>query len=366
MQDRKYNQNKFKTIRSRAAYFLALLKARLLRMNTPVICVLVVNNRCNLNCKYCFGGYAHRKIPDYSTEELKGLIAQLHKMGTRYLNIHGGETLLRKDIGEIVNYIKSKGIYCCLITNGILLPERINEIRAADNITISLDGGEENNDKNRGKGNFAKVMRAIKLCIKENVPLRISATLTKYTMNDIGYMARLAKDMRFTLYYSILFKPLEQAKDCAMTHEEIQTAMNKIIEYKKAGFPIFTSCRAAEYARDWPLDHNEYHFLKKADMAKLPKGFKHIQCYYGKIKFTIEADGNVYPCFLLGGNAKNFEPLNWREAGIKKAIEHVQETNDCVTCPALSQNDHSLLLGLHPGQIKNVILDQIKEGFRRK
>lgn len=366
MKNKKYKQNRIKTLQSRAGYFLSLLKTRCLGRNDPVICVLVVNNRCNLNCKYCFGDYTHRKIPDYSTEELKSVIDQLHAMGTRYLNIHGGETLLREDIGEIVDYIKSKGIYCCLITNGILLPEKIDAVRAVDNITISLDGRKENNDKNRGKGSFDKALQAIRLCIKEKVPLRVSATLTKHTMNDIGYMANLAKEMGFTLYYSILFKPLEQAQDCAMTHEEIKSAMDTIIGCKKKGFPIFTSLRAAKYARDWPLDHNEYHFLKKKDLHKAPKEFKPIKCFYGKIKFTIEADGNVYPCFLLGGNFKNFQPLNWREAGLKKAIEHARKVNDCVACPALSQTDHSLLLGLEMEQIKNVILDQLKESFRRK
>jgi len=337
----------------------------LLKKHIPIICILVVNNRCNLRCKYCFGDYANRKNNDYTTEELKFLIDELKKLGTKYLNIHGGETLLREDIGEIVDYIKSKGLYCCLITNGVLLPKKIDEIRNVDNITISLDGTRENNDKNRGHGSFDKALEAIKCVIKEKIPLRVSATVTKHTKDDVGYLAKLAKELGFTVQFSILFKPLEKAKECEMTHNEIVESVKKIIEYRKKGYPIFTSYRTAKYAMDWPLDHNEFHFLKRQDMHKLPKNFKMINCYYGKMQFTIEADGNVYPCFLLT-EPHLFSPLNWKEVGIKKAIEHARVTKECVTCPTMTHNDHNLLLGLNSKQILNILLEQVQEGLKMR
>ena len=361
----KSKQNKFKTMWARIRYFLAVLKGKASRSQYPVMCCLVVNNACNFDCKYCYGDYANRKsTDDYTTVELKGLVDELYKMGVRYMNIHGGETLLRKDIGEIVDHIKGKGMYCCVITNGTLLPKKINEIKHVDNITISLDGRRENNDKVRGKGSYDIAFNAIKLTINEKIPLRVSATITKQTKNDIGYMAGLAKEYGFQLYFSILFKSLPKANDCKMTDAEIKEAVSQIIEYKKRGYPVFTSYSAAEYARDWPLDHNDYHFLKEKDLDKLPKGFKPIKCYYGRTQISIEADGNVYPCFLQGDSDK-FKPLNWKEVGIRKAFKHVQEANDCVTCPALSQNDHNLLLGLNFKQIKMVIADQLREVFKR-
>lgn len=359
-----FRQNKLKTILARADYFGALLKARLFNKDTPVICVLIVNNRCNLNCKYCFGNYANSKVPDYTIGELKYLIDELSKLGTKYLNIHGGETLLHDNIGEVVDYIKSKGMYCCLITNGILLPKKIKEIRNVDNITISLDGRRENNDKNRGEGNFDRTLEAIKCVIREKIPLRVSATITKHTKGDVGFLADLAKKLGFTVHFSILFKPLVKAKDCTMSNDEIVEAMKSIIEYKKKGYPIFTSYRSAKYTMDWPLDHNEFHFLKNEDMYKLPRDFKRIDCYYGKTKFIIETDGNVYPCFLLT-EPDTFSPLNWKKVGINKAIEHARATRPCITCPTLTHNDHNLLLGLDPKQIVNIISEQIKEGFKR-
>lgn len=358
-----YKQSKIKTVWARARYFLSLFKVRLLNLPDPVICVLVVNSRCNFSCRYCFGNYGRKQTPDYTTGELKGLIDELYKMGTRYLNIHGGETLLRDDIGEIVDHIKSKGIYCCLITNGSLLKQKINAIRNVDNLTISIDGRRENNDRNRGAGTFDMAREAIKLALREKIPLRVSATITKHTINDLEYLADLAQEQGFSLYFSILFKPLPQAKDMEMSSQEIREAAVKIKELKSKGYPIFTSHKVLNYARDWPLDHNKHHYLVKNELDKLPKDFKKIKCYYGKNKFTIEADGNVYPCFLL---TESFKALNWKEVGIKKAIEHVRNTNVCLTCPAFSQNDHNLLMDLDPKHVCFIIADQIRESFKRK
>ncbi len=358
-----YKQNRIKTVWARVRYFLSLAKVRLLGRLDPVICVLVVNSRCNFNCKYCFGNYARKQTPDYTTGELKGLIDELYKMGTRYLNIHGGETLLRDDIGEIVDHIKSKGIYCCLITNGSLLRQKINAIRNVDNLTISIDGRRENNDRNRGIGTFDMAVAAIKLALREKIPLRVSATITRHTMNDVEYLADFARELGFSLYFSILFKPLPQAKDMEMSSQEIREAAGKIKELKSKGYPIFTSYKVLKYAMDWPLDHNKHHYLAKSELNKLPKDFKKIKCYYGKNKFTIEPDGNVYPCFLL---IESFKALNWKEVGIRKAIEHVRNTNDCLTCPAFSQNDHNLLMDLDIKHIFFIIADQIRESFKRE
>lgn len=356
-------QTKLKTILVRCNYFLRLLIARLLNKAIPVICCVVVNNRCNLNCKYCFGDYAKRKTPDYTTGELKILINQLYQKGTRYLIIHGGETLLREDIGEIVKHIKSKGIYCCLITNGILVPQKIDAIRNVDNITVSLDGRRENHDENRGKGSFDKALEAIKLVIRENIPLRVSATITSHTRNDIGFLANLAKEFGFTVQFSILFASLPPNNDCTMSDGEIRDAMSQIIEYKKRGFPIFTSYRVAEYARKWPLDHNQYHFIKRPDMHQLPENFRRIRCFYAKNTITIDADGNVYPCFVLLGH---FKPLNWKEVGIERAIQHVQQTNDCFACPGMTMNDHNLLMGMNIKQIMRLVVGQLSEASKAK
>lgn len=362
-QEPKYVNSDFKSFLYRANYFGSILKNRIMMKEAPIIAIVVVNNHCNWNCNYCFGDYPNRKEVDYTTDELKFIIEELYNLGCRYLNLHGGETLLRNDVGEICNFVKNKGMYLGLITNGSLLQGRIEELRNVDNLTISLDGAREGNEKNRGKGTFDKTIEAIRIGITEKLKLRVSATITKHTMGDIGYLANLAQEMGFHLYFSILFKPLKKAHDSQMTNDEIRTTLREIQKYRRLGYPIFTSDGALEAAIQWPFDYNENFHIPE---EQIPDSYRdaHVKCYFGSTKFTIEADGYVYPCFLTTDGS--FQPLNWREVGMKKAIEHVRETNKCRACPALSHSDHSLLLGMNPKQIIHVVKDQLKESLRIK
>ncbi|MGE4132075.1 MAG: radical SAM/SPASM domain-containing protein [Bdellovibrionales bacterium] len=358
-----YKNTDLKSFYYRANYFAAIAKHKLLRKEAPIIAIIVVNNHCNWNCNYCFGDYPNRKEVDYTTDELKFIISELYDLGCRYLNLHGGETLLRKDVGEICNFVKNKGMYLGLITNGSLLSKHVEELRNVDNLTISLDGAREGNEKNRGSGTFEKTIAAIKLGIQEGLKLRVSATITKHTMNDIGYLANLAQSMGFHLYFSILFKPLKKAHDSQMTNDEIRHTLREIKRYRQMGYPIFTSDGAIDAALHWPYDYNENFHIPE---DKIPDSYRehHVKCYFSRTKFTIEADGYVYPCFLTTDGS--FKPLNWRDVGLKKAIDHVRDTNQCRACPALSHSDHSLLLGMEPKQIVHVVKDQLKESLRIK
>lgn len=360
---RPYKNNTLRSMYSRIRYFSSILYQRYSAQEYPLICVVVVNNHCNWNCSYCFGDYPSRREIDYTTNELKYLIEQLRSLGARYVNLHGGETLLRKDIGELVSFSKNLGMYVCVITNGSLLEQKLEEVRNVDNLTISLDGNRENNDKVRGQGAFDAALSAIRLATKEKIPLRVQATLTRYTMNDVGFLASLAQSEGFHLQFSILFKPLKQARDAQMSVEQIKESILQIRKYKQLGYPVFTSEPVIEAAYQWPFDYNDTHHVTE---QQIPDSYRqhHIKCYYSRTKFTIEADGYIYPCFLTTDGS--FSPKNWKEVGVARAIEHVRLRNTCRACPAMTQNDHNALLGLNFRQVKYLIYDQLKEVFHIK
>ena len=204
-------------------------------------------------------------------------------------------------------------------------------------------------------------MKAIEIALREKIPLRVQATLTKHTMHDVGYLARLAHEKNFHLQFSILFKPLKKALDTQMTRDEIRRAIAEIQKYRAMGYPIFTSDRSLQAAYEWPYDYNDRHHITE---AQIPESYRkhHIKCFYSRTKFTIEADGYVYPCFLTTDGS--FKPKNWRVDGLREAIRHVQTKNTCRACPAMTHSDHNLLLGMDARQIAYLVRDQIKETFR--
>ena len=334
-----------------------ILKCKILGTYSPLVVLLYATDRCNLNCIYCRGYWSARKIPDLTTVEIIKIVDECKELGTCHFTIHGGEILLRDDIKYLIDYMKGKNLYVNLVTNGILLPQKINEIRNIDSLCISLDGSRDANDITRGKGTYDKIIDAIKLAKKENFKFNVHATLTKYNKNDIGFLVKLAKEIGYYQQFSILLKPWEKEQiDIGLNEDEIKDVLKEIIRYKKQGYPVFTSMRTLKNALNWKFPYSK----PMLEISEIKKNFDIIRCYYGKLKIVIDADGFVYPCSSLN---QDFKALNVKDVGVKAAYEHVLKTNICEACIFLTQNDWSLLLGLSLRQYLEQIKIQLREIF---
>lgn len=359
----RYKNTALKSLYRRFVFFLTLIICRIFNLNKPIFIVLVTNNGCNLKCTYCYGNYGERKLKDYSTKELLKIIDELRSLGTKLLTLHGGESLLRNDIGEIINYAKLNKFYISLNTNGYLVPDRINEIKNLDTVCLSLDGREENNDKSRGQGCFNKVIEAMDVLQQNNLPVIISATLTKNTMNDIEYLAEFAKNKKIRLQYSILYNTqnLSQTNsDLIMSSNDIQKAINKILDLKRKNYPIYYSDNVLESAINWAASGNEKYYIenKKTSFKKE----KLIPCYHGKLKYQIDADGRVISCWAHD----NKDAPNVKELGVEKAVKECCSKDKCNYCLFLANNEHNALMHLSPRNILNIARIQFIDSLKIK
>lgn len=337
----------------RASFAGQMFKTGILKQRIPIVAVLVVNNVCNLKCAYCFGDYPAREVPDITLADIKSLVDELHAMGTRRMLIHGGETLMRDDIGEIVRHIKSKRtINLSMVTNGIYLRKRLEDIRPVDSLCISLDGAKEGNDINRGKGTYKAIVDAIHLAKAEGFRLRINAVVTKYTMDDVPHLAELAKDLDIQLQFAFLYKHLsEKNRHFELTEEEFRGVVQRVLEYKEKGYPIFISKKTLKHILDWPVPYEKV----RLDKSEFPPGFD-FKCHWGDQIVVIDGDGFVYPCFQLN---EVFPAKNFLKVGFKAAYDHLA-TNTCQACYQPTNTDFSYLFSLNP----SVWLDQAAVNIR--
>lgn len=363
----RYKNTMVKSACRRALFFLSLLYCRLFGLDKPLFIVLVTNNSCNLNCLYCYGNYGKRNNHiDYSTKELLKIIDELKGLGTRLLTVHGGESLLRRDIGEIFNYAKLKGFYISLNTNGYLLPKKIEELRCLDTIVVSLDGREESNDKNRGKGSFKKAIQAIDVISQNRIPLCVSATLTRDNIQDMDFLAKLGSAKHFRTQYSILYNHADLKARCpniVMSDKEIREAVSKISELRKNGYPIYYSENVLMTTINWPVSHDKRYFTQKDN--NFTKNYRLVRCYHGKIKYQIDADGRVITCWAHDDP----QAPNIKKIGVGEAIKQCRDNKDCKYCAFLANNEHNALMHLSPRNIWNILrihvadVLQIKKGF---
>jgi putative peptide-modifying radical SAM enzyme len=122
---------------------------------------LVLTEKCNLNCAYC-GGTRHIEglplDPTYTSEDLGRFISGDPEP---VIGFYGGEpTLALGLMEEVMNNIPAKAF--TLQTNGTHLTEINDEhLHMLHSILVSIDGGKEVTDHNRGVGAYERVLRNV-------------------------------------------------------------------------------------------------------------------------------------------------------------------------------------------------------------
>jgi len=115
-----------------------------------VLTNLLVTNRCDLRCSYCFmNAGASGKVYEPSIEDIRKLIIQARNerpMGSKAIQITGGEPTIRDDLIDIIDIAKEEGFsHIQVNTNGLKLAESVDYCRQlkdakVNTIYMSFDG----------------------------------------------------------------------------------------------------------------------------------------------------------------------------------------------------------------------------------
>jgi MoaA/NifB/PqqE/SkfB family radical SAM enzyme len=118
-----------------------------LPMFSPISINLDLTSACNFSCPFCVDSKLINAGKNLALEEVKKTINTLLSHGLlSVILIGGGEPTLHKDFGEIVRYIKSKGLQIGIVTNGSRLEKIeavVEELKEKDWIRISIDAAGE-------------------------------------------------------------------------------------------------------------------------------------------------------------------------------------------------------------------------------
>lgn len=347
----------------RGRLFTKMMECKIFNKRKPLVAYLLLTDRCNLRCRYCFVDCSQKK-DELTFEEWKNVINQIYKKGCRMICLMGGEPLLYPQIGEIIDHIKKKNIICEMTTNGALLPQKINIIKKLDSIMISLDGDEKANDANRGKGSYQKAIKAIKITREHNIPVRINAVLTKQSKNSIEFLLDLADKYNLYVTFSITadfpFKHINIAKQIVLNDKEIKKIYTQLKKFHKQGRRILFSESTLDYVINYPLPYNK--IVLRQD-SQYQNYYPH-KCVFGKTMFYIDANGDFYPCATLW-NSKYYRPMNIRKDGFQKAWNNMEKL-PCLTCfcPGVPEWNRIMSLGGLTDGLK-ITLNQFLNSHRK-
>ena len=130
--------------------------ARFGRQPFPIALCYELSWLCNLECAYC-----DRHTPmanEMGRDQIFKALGEFVELGTRIVNLDGGEPLAHPHVAEIVQFLAERGAAVSMHTNGILVPRKIETIRKLKKLKISLDGPIECHDTMRGAGSFERAI----------------------------------------------------------------------------------------------------------------------------------------------------------------------------------------------------------------
>jgi MoaA/NifB/PqqE/SkfB family radical SAM enzyme len=293
-----------------------------------------LTQRCNYRCKGC-DVRRNIKTEELSAEEIKKGLDILRKLGTIEIVFSGGNPLLKEDIDEIIEYA-SKHFLTTIYDNGSMALEKIDTLRKADFVAISLDSLDEGkNDYIKGvSGAWKKAMEAVKELHSEGIFVGVSPTISQFNIDEIvdftKYFIGLGIPVWYCLYWydqpesDQLFKIGKKVNEFEIVDkEEFVKACDSLLALKRKYKGVFITEKTFEALKQLFL------YGKRIWKCKALQSF-----------FMIDPLGKVAGCHLKEPIASIFElPEVWDNVKLKEL--RVQNEN-CTKCAYLCYIFYSL------------------------
>ena len=298
-------------------------------LDAPICLTWELTYACNLQCVHCLSSSGQRDERELSTEEAKKILDDLRDLQVFYINIGGGEPMVRRDFFELLEYSVANGIGVKFSTNGAFIDEeKARRLAAMDylDIQISLDGVDAaTNDAVRGEGSYDMAIRAMENLKAANFgQFKISVVVTRHNVSQLDQFKALADHYGAQLRITRL-RPAGRGAD---TWHELHP----------------TNAQQREIY-NWLLKHGENvltgdSFFHLNALGESLPGLN--MCGAGRVVCLIDPIGDVYACpFVIhdefkAGNVRDeggFAKV-WKQSDLFLSLREPQSAGACASCGA--------------------------------
>ena len=267
---------------------------RLIREGGPALCNIAVTNSCNARCDFC--NFAAGKIPKENLRwidatRIDSALEILYGRGIRYVSFFGGEPLLHPDMVRMISVSVAKGMGTALITNGWLLPNKLDELAAAGlkTIYVSIDAASvEAHEANRAlKGLVQRVRSAVARMPRLGITPIAQVAMSKL-LTDYRALGRFLRDLGFE---AVAFSYPQRARlgSSSLAWSDTSKLVNFTDRELVAGFQAVDDLR-----RQFPVNNPK---ASIADMKRHLRGKpEHFVCYAGFKSFYMDWKFDIWRC----------------------------------------------------------------------
>jgi MoaA/NifB/PqqE/SkfB family radical SAM enzyme len=187
------------------------------------------SHECNANCAHCYEKLPHHDShKSLTNKEVKNIVDQSSRLGSKRVYLCSGEFLLREDALDLVRYARSKNMIVSVTTNGLLLNEKkIDELKEAGLtiLIVSIDSANPSrHDELRGvKGCFEKARNGLRIAKEKGIITQIWTYITKTNFNELESIAKMGKELgveNVYVFFPLLSGHLFNRFDENLTYEE--------------------------------------------------------------------------------------------------------------------------------------------------
>jgi mycofactocin biosynthetic radical S-adenosylmethionine protein MftC len=295
-------------------------------LDAPICLTWELTYACNLACVHCLSSSGRRDPAELSPAEARGIVDDMVDMKVFYVNVGGGEPMLRPDFLDLVSYAVDRRVGVKFSTNGTrITPARARQLAALDylDVQVSLDGATSaTNDAIRGEGAFAAARRAMdNLAAAGFGPFKVSVVVTRQNVGQLDALAAIADGYGAQLRLTRL-RPSGRAVE---TWDQLHPtpAQQRML----------------------------YHWLVERPEVLTGDSFFHLSalgepleglnlCGAGRVVCLIDPIGDVYACpfvidrQFLAGNVRDRGgfPAVWRESRLFQSLREPQSAGACASC----------------------------------
>ncbi len=284
--------------------------------NGPKTCLLTVTNSCVLRCKMCHLWQLNTAKDEISIDDCKRLIDSFEGFGPEPIEVHiiGGESLIKKGILGLIEYINSRGSRTVMTSSAYTIDEKMAKAivdSGLNMLNVSIDSLDPlvHNFLRGRDDSFQRAMRALDYLSKykaNKLKLGINTVISAKNMDNIVKLSEWTTDNRNldSIYFMAVMRPFGSDLDWHWFKKEeysylwpsdyskVELVLDKLIALKNKGFKIENPVSQLEAFKAY--------FKNPFDFIKVNR------CNVSEQALNINALGDAYICFFMEklGNIK--------------------------------------------------------------